>query len=91
MVLALALHLLADNALAATAVNAPDLSDVPEDRPTEVKKVTEIDFEALGVGGEIQKPVGVYSTELPPAPHISIIRLRDNFDDQTEASVALIR
>jgi len=62
-----------------------------EDRATEYKKRTEIDFEALDVTGQMVKPQGSLVIERRKAEFNPLIKLRTDFNLEMSNSVREIK
>ena len=62
-----------------------------EDRTTEYKKRTEIDFEALDVTGEMVKPQGSVIIDRKKAEFNPLIRIRKDFNQEISNSVGDIK
>lgn len=62
-----------------------------EDRSTEYKRRTEIDFEAIDVTGELVKPQGSFILERQQASFNPLIKLRTDFNHEMRDSVREIK
>jgi hypothetical protein len=62
-----------------------------QDRATEYKKRTEIDFEALELTGEMVKPQGSVIIERKKAEFNPLIRIRTDFNPEMRDSVREIK
>ena len=62
-----------------------------QDRATEYKKRTEIDFEALDISGEMIKPQGSVIIERKKAEFNPLIRIRTDFNQEMSNSVREIK
>lgn len=62
-----------------------------QDRATEYKKRTEIDFEALDITGEMIKPQGSVIIERRKAEFNPLIRIRTDFNPEMRDSVREIK
>ena len=62
-----------------------------QDRATEYKKRTEIDFEALDISGEMIKPQGSVIIERKKAEFNPLIRIRTDFNQEMSDSIREIK
>ena len=62
-----------------------------QDRATEYKKRTEIDFEALDITGEMIKPQGSVIIERKKAEFNPLIKIRTDFNQEINNSVREIK
>ena len=62
-----------------------------QDRATEYKKRTEIDFEALDITGEMVKPQGSVIIERRKAEFNPLIKIRTDFNHEMNDSVREIK
>jgi hypothetical protein len=89
------LLLCAATALASSAAFAQDPSADPaptEGRPVKYRERTEIEFEKdLDVHGELVKPAGVLTLERRKQQFDSLVRLREEWNDEMRTSVDSVR
>ena len=62
-----------------------------QDRATEYKKRTEIDFEALDITGEMIKPQGSVIIERKRAEFNPLIKIREDFNHEISNSIREIK
>jgi len=67
------------------------LSSLAQDRATEYKKRTEIDFEAIELTGVMVKPEGSVIIERRKAEFNPLIRIRTDFNEEMVDSVREIK
>ena len=74
-----------------SATAAPPDGDKAASPPVRYAERTQIDFEALKVDGELVRPAVQWVPGRKGPTFPSLIRLRENFDDQMRASVDLVK
>jgi len=77
-------------ALIAVAFAAPAMAQDEGDN-VRYKKKTEIDFEDVGVDGELKKPHGAYLLDKRQSTFNPLIRLKEDFNDEMIESVNQVR
>lgn len=76
-------------ALIAVAFAAPAMAQ--DDQNVRYKKKTEIDFEDVGVDGELKKPHGAYLLDKRQSTFNPLIRLKEDFNKEMIESVNQVR
>ncbi len=78
-------------ALLGLAVAAPVALAQDDDANVRYKKKTEIDFDDVGVDGELKKPHGAYLLDKRQSSFNPLIRLKPDFNQEMVESVNQIR
>jgi hypothetical protein len=83
--------LFALTALLGIAVAAPVALAQDDEANVRYKKKTEIDFDDVGVDGELKKPHGAYLLDKRQSSFNPLIRLKEDFNQEMVESVNQIR
>ncbi len=83
--------LFALTALLGLAVAAPLAVAQDDEANVQYKKKTEIDFDDVGVDGELKKPHGAYLLDKRQSSFNPLIRLKEDFNQEMVESVNQIR
>ena len=78
-------------ALLGLAVAAPVAVAQDDEANVRYKKKTEIDFDDVGVDGELKKPHGAYLLDKRQSSFNPLIRLKEDFNQEMVESVNQIR
>lgn len=85
------LFIFAITALLGLAVAAPSALAQDDEANVRYKKKTEIDFDDVGVDGELKKPHGAYLLDKRQSSFNPLIRLKEDFNQEMVESVNQIR
>lgn len=85
------LLIFAITALLGLAVAAPAALAQDDEANVRYKKKTEIDFDDVGVDGELKKPHGAYLLDKRQSSFNPLIRLKEDFNQEMVESVNQIR
>ncbi len=78
-------------ALLGLAVAAPAALAQDDEANVRYKKKTEIDFDDVGVDGELKKPHGAYLLDKRQSSFNPLIRLKEDFNQEMVESVNQVR
>jgi Ni/Co efflux regulator RcnB len=78
-------------ALMGLSVAAPAAQAQDDEANVRYKKKTEIDFDDVGVDGELKKPHGAYLLDKRQSSFNPLIRLKEDFNQEMVESVNQIR